>query len=197
MALSGQNTFNKLPAIFLDRDGTLNEEIGYLHKREDWRWLPGVCAGLARLSSAGFKLVVISNQAGMARGYYGEREWHNLCEMINRELEAWKARIDGFYFCPHHPAFSGECQCRKPLPGLLLKAAGELNIDLGSSWMIGDKASDVLAGCAAGCSPILVETGYGASEKEKLPAGIPVCVDFSHAVRFILENEEKQHVCPY
>lgn len=176
-----------VPCVFLDRDGTLNVEKGYLHKWDDWEWLPGVVDGLARLARAGFRLVVISNQSGMARGIYGLSEWERLCQNISLDLDRSNAKIDGFYFCPHHPDFGDECACRKPKPGLFFQAARDLGLDLSSSWMIGDKASDIMAGLSAGCQSVLVESGYGACEKARVPAGIPVCQDFSQAVDYILK----------
>lgn len=184
--MNEQEMTGAAPCVFLDRDGTLNEEKGYLYKWEDWEWLPGVVAGLAKLSKSGFRLVVISNQAGMARGYYGPAEWHRLCHHINEDLVASKLKIDGFYYCPHHPDIDGECSCRKPGPGLFFQAAWDLGLDLRASWMIGDKASDVLAGRAAGCHSLLVESGYGKSEKALLPPDIHICANFSEAVGHIL-----------
>lgn len=178
------------PCVFLDRDGTLNVEKGYLHKWADWKWLPGVVDGLGRLSEAGFRLVVISNQSGMARGYYGPSQWLRLCRHIGDDLAKAGVRIDGFYYCPHHPDIDGPCPCRKPAPGLLFQAARELGLDLEASWMIGDKASDARAGKAAGCRSLLVESGHGRSEKTLLPPDVPVCANFSEAVRLVLKSAQ-------
>ena len=176
-------------AVFLDRDGTLNEEISYLYRPEDWRWLPGVIEGLLRLREAGYLLIVISNQAGIARGYYTQEDVHALHRWVNSRLETYGAGIDAFYFCPHHPEFTpGGCACRKPSPLLIKKAAHDFGIDLSQSWMIGDKALDYEAGTAAGCASILVETGYGTSERAALAPGASVVSNFSEAVEAVLKT---------
>ena len=134
-------------AIFLDRDGTINVEKNYLHLAKDWDWIPGAIDALSRFKLAGYLIVVISNQAGLARGYYRESDILDLHTWVNRQLSSSHAKIDAFYFCPHHPDYStGGCDCRKPLPGLILRAAEKWNIDIPGSWMIGDKLSDVQAG---------------------------------------------------
>ncbi len=146
-----------LPAIFLDRDGTLNEDAGYVHACEDWRWLPDVPKALAIFAKAGYLLVVATNQSGIARGFYDIKAMESLHNFVNSDL-AQKAHcaIDAFYYCPHHPDFTGECQCRKPQPGMLLNAAKKLCIDLEKSWMIGDHVRDVQAGQKAGCRTLLL-----------------------------------------
>lgn len=174
----------KRSAIFLDRDGTLNEDKNYVHRWEDWRWLPGVIQGLRKLQQAGYMLVIASNQSGIARGFYPEKDWHELCRKINYDLAHYGIRIDGFYFCPHHPDFTGPCQCRKPLPGLLLQAIADLNLDPASSWLIGDKRSDAEAALAAGCRPVLLQNGLG----KAIPANIPGAPDFMAAVDLILSQ---------
>lgn len=180
-------------AVFLDRDGTLNEEKSYVHDWKDWRWLPGVREGLARLQKMDYKLVIASNQSGIARGYYNAGQLRQLHARINEDLIKYGAQITAFYHCPHHPDYTGDCSCRKPKPGMLLKAAGDLKLNLDQCWIIGDKASDAQAGIAAGCRPILLETGYGAREKNLLGPGIPVCENFSEAVDLILSSEENTH----
>lgn len=164
-------------AVFLDRDGTLNVESGYVHRWEDWEWIPGAIDAITRLNRMGLLVVVVSNQAGVARGYYDEAAIQRLHDAANRDLAHYGARIDAYYYCPHHPE-CGEirnCACRKPAPGLLIQAAHDLDIDLARSWLVGDKATDIEAGIAAGVSPILVETGYG--EKERmLVKGKVTCV---------------------
>ena len=176
------------PAVFLDRDGTLNEERHYLYRREDWVWIPGVVDSLARLSAAGFALVVVTNQSGIARGMYAREDVDVLHAWVQEDLLLRAGiRFEGFYVCPHHPDFSGECQCRKPGPGMLLMAAAEHGLDLSASWMIGDKSADVLAGRAAGCRTVLVQSGYGKMEKDKV-AGVAdiVAADFAAATDVIL-----------
>lgn len=152
--------------VFLDRDGTINREIGYLYKIEDFEFLPGVPEAIRLLNENGYQVVVVTNQAGIARGYYRENDVVLLHDYINGELQKAGARIDAFYFCPHHPTagqgpYRTDCDCRKPKPGMILKAGNDLGIDPARSFMIGDKNDDLLAGRLAGCSPILVKTGYG------------------------------------
>ncbi len=159
------------PAIFLDRDGTLNEDVGYLYQQEKWRWLEGAPSALAIFAAAGYALVVVTNQSGIARGYYTEDAVQHLHAFANSDLrhQGHSVQIDAFYYCPHHPDFSGKCTCRKPEPGLLLSAAQHLHLDLTRSWMIGDKARDVLAGLHAGCQSILLASATEQEEKAKVP----------------------------
>lgn len=154
------------PAVFLDRDGTLNADLGYVCRPEDVRWLPGVAAALARLRWAGYLLIVVTNQSGIARGYYDVPTMQALHDWMDADLRSQGAHIDAFYHCPHHPDIDGACTCRKPAPGMLLRAADDWFIDLGRSWMIGDKMSDVTAGRAAGCTPILLSAGVGLPDED-------------------------------
>jgi D-glycero-D-manno-heptose 1,7-bisphosphate phosphatase len=148
------------PAAFLDRDGTINEraaEHHYIESPDDFRWLDGSIDAIVALSAAGFVPVVISNQRGIARGIV---TWETLAlieQKIQRELAARGARIARFVYCPHE--LDAGCDCRKPLPGMLLKAAADLDLDLQASWMVGDSASDVAAGRAAGCRTALIGEG--------------------------------------
>lgn len=165
-------------AVFLDRDGTLNVDKGYVHRIEDWEWIPGAIGAITALKKAGFLVIVITNQAGIARGYYDEADMNNLHTIINMELQRHGATIDGFYHCPHHPEFGEvrECECRKPMPGLIYEAQHDFDIDLTKSWLIGDKASDIQAGLSAGIKPILVLTGYG-EEARPLLCGDTICAE--------------------
>jgi len=168
-------------AVFIDRDGTINEEKEYLYRTDEFAFIPGAPQAIRLLNEAGFLVIVVTNQSGVARGYYTEEDVQLLHRHIAAQLEPFGARVDGWYYCPHHPAGRGSyalpCRCRKPLPGMLLEAAGRFAIDLGSSIMIGDKLVDMQAGAAAGCRPILVRTGYGAQEEQRVQAGIEVCDD--------------------
>lgn len=168
-------------AVFLDRDGTINQEREYLHRMEDFQFIPGVPQAIRLLNRAGFLVVVVTNQSGVGRGYYAEEDVEALHRFISRELAGSGGRIDAWLYCPHHPAGRGgyavSCSCRKPLPGMLLDAAERLGIDLASSYMVGDKLIDVEAGRAAGCSSILVRSGYGAEEESRLPPGVEVYDD--------------------
>ncbi len=150
------------PAVFLDRDGTINVEVNYLHRPADLELIPGAPEAIARLNAAGLLVIVVTNQAGIARGYYTEANMRALHAYLNECLMAHHAHIDAFYYCPHHPEFTEPCACRKPAPGMLLMAAADHGIDLECSWLIGDTAGDMGAGYAAGCRTILVRTGYGA-----------------------------------
>jgi D-glycero-D-manno-heptose 1,7-bisphosphate phosphatase len=177
------------PAVFLDRDGTLNRDKGYVHRWADWEWLPGSPEALAYLKEAGFKLVVITNQSGVVKGYYSEEDVRELHRRVNLDLAGrgpTAAVLDAFYFCPHHPNYSGPCSCRKPAPGLIRRAAAEHNLDLSRSFMVGDKLIDAAAGEKAGCRPNLVLTGYGRAEANLAPPGLTVAADLAAAVRLIL-----------
>ncbi len=158
--------------IFLDRDGTLNEEVNYLHRKEDLKLLPGVTEALKKLREAGYKLIVITNQAGVARGYYQEADVQELHQYMNRLLKEQGAGIDAFFYCPHHPehgigVYKKACHCRKPETGMFEMAQQMFEIDRSASWMIGDKLIDVEAGRRYGVSTVLVGTGYGAEERRK------------------------------
>jgi D-glycero-D-manno-heptose 1,7-bisphosphate phosphatase len=178
-------------AVFLDRDGTINEELGYLYRTEDCRFLPGVKDAVKRLNGAGYLVVVVTNQSGIARGYYTEADLDKLHSYMTKEFSVSGAQIDGWYYCPHHPDFPVEysaCDCRKPLPGMMLAASSDLGIDLSSSWMVGDKNADMEAGIAAGCRSILVRTGYGAAEEHTAPSSVIAVDNLAAAVDFILNN---------
>jgi D-glycero-D-manno-heptose 1,7-bisphosphate phosphatase len=182
-------------AVFIDRDGTLNEESGYLHRAEECRFIPGAIAAVALLNAAGFLVVVVTNQSGIARGYYTEADLAKLHEFMSMQLQAGGARIDGWYFCPHHPdypAANGDCSCRKPLPGMLQRAAAEMEIDLTLSWMIGDKRADIEAGRAAGCQPILVLSGYGAAEAAAIDPAVTVCDNLYAAAEYLIAAATKE-----
>ncbi len=175
------------PAVFLDRDGTLNIEKEYLHRVEDWEWIPGAIEAIRRINRMGYLAIVVTNQAGVARGFYSEEAVHTLHDEVNAMLAAEGGRIDGFYHCPHHPEYGPvrECACRKPEPGMLLAAQRDFGIDLSRSFMIGDKAIDVEAGRGAGATPVLVMTGYGAGERYKLDEGVKYATDVLGAVEEI------------
>lgn len=160
-------------AVFLDRDGTINVEKDYLYRAEDFEFIGGVSEAIKRFNDAGFLVIVVTNQSGVARGYYTPHDVDQLHAYIQDQLMAVGARVDAFYMCPHHPtqgqgAYLTECDCRKGSPGMLLQAAGEYNIDLSVSWIVGDKLADVEAGVRAGSRPVLVRTGYGETECKRL-----------------------------
>jgi D-glycero-D-manno-heptose 1,7-bisphosphate phosphatase len=180
-------------AVFLDRDGTLNLETGYLHDWADWRWFPGAPRALARLYGSGYRLVVVSNQSGLARGLYGTEAVNVLHRRVNEELALFGAVVEAFYYCPHHPKFTGDCPCRKPKPGLLRRAEAELGLDCKHSWMIGDKISDILAGRAAGCRSVLVRTGYGREAEADAPEGLTVVDDLPEAAEYIIRTDFREY----
>ena len=152
-------------AVFLDRDGVLIEDVEHLVHADQIRMLEGVPEALTRLRSAGFRLIMVSNQAVVARGWSTPAQVEEVHREIDRMLVARGApALDASYFCPHHPhatlaEYRVECDCRKPRPGLLLTAAAEQRLDLGASFLVGDRMTDVAAGAAAGCRTILVHTG--------------------------------------
>jgi len=150
-------------AVFIDRDGTINVEKEYLYKIDDWEWIPGAIEAIKSLNDLDFAVIVISNQSGVVRGLYTGEDIRKLHKFVDLELARSGARIDAFYYCPHHPEFGDRraCDCRKPAPGLILRAATDHDIDLSRSYLIGDKAIDIEAGMAAGVTPVMVATGYG------------------------------------
>ena len=154
------------PACFLDRDGVIVEDIGYLSDPEDLVVFAGAGEAIRGLNEQGVPVVVVTNQAGVGRGYFEEGRLVDIHARLDEILAADGAHIDRYYYCPHHPtAAKGEylidCQSRKPNPGMLLRASRELDLQLDRSFLIGDKGSDLLAGQRAGCTTVLVRTGYG------------------------------------
>ncbi len=183
-------------AVFLDRDGTINVELEFLYRPEEFVFIPGAPQAIKLLNDAGFLVIVVTNQSGIARGYYDEAAVYRLHHHVDAELARFGARIDAYYFCPHHPeygigGYGTACECRKPRPGMLLRAAADLSLDLTVSFMIGDRLADVHAGLNAGCSSLLVRTGYGAEAAGGLPAGIPVYDDLLAAVHAIVDGFAK------
>lgn len=178
------------PAVFIDRDGTLNVEKNYLHKWDDWEWIVGAVAAIKRLNAAGYLVIVTSNQAGIARGYYTEADVLELHRRVDEDLKQQGGQIDAYYYCPHHPEHGEvrECECRKPEPGMLLQAARDHDIDLNHSFMVGDKASDVEAGLVAGVVSILVLTGYGEKERTEVPPATMIARDIGAACDWILSE---------
>ncbi|BEV73305.1 MULTISPECIES: D-glycero-beta-D-manno-heptose 1,7-bisphosphate 7-phosphatase [unclassified Paludibacterium] len=177
-------------AVFLDRDGTINIEKEYLYKFEDWEWIPGAIDAIGLLNRLGYLVIVVTNQAGVARGYYNEADILNLHARVDEELARAGAKIDAFYYCPHHPQFGLDraCSCRKPDTGMLLAAQQSFNIALHRSWIVGDKQSDIAAGMKCGVSPILVQTGYGLRESAAVSPEIPLAENLLSAVHYIAKS---------
>ena len=158
-------------AVFLDRDGTINEEVGYVNHVDRLKLIDGAAEAVALLRQNGLKTIVVTNQAGVARGYYPAEHLPKLHERLRELLSAEGAELDAIYYCPHHPdvgepPFRQDCDCRKPKLGMIRRAEKELGVDAQRSYMVGDKISDVEFGRKAGCRSILLLTGYGKGELE-------------------------------
>jgi D-glycero-D-manno-heptose 1,7-bisphosphate phosphatase len=187
------------PAIFLDRDGTLIEEAGYLDRLERMVVFPWTVDALRMLGRAGFTLIVVSNQAGVAKGMFDEAFVRETHRVLAERFGAGGARIDGFYYCPHFQegsveAYRRACGCRKPQPGMLLEAARERDIDLGRSFVVGDRWSDVEAAQAAGARGVLVRTGYGVIDAAHPRAGVQAAMvadTLMDATTFILQEARR------
>lgn len=178
-------------AFFLDRDGVINPEVNYLHEPDKAALIPGVAEALTTIHRAGFMVVAVTNQAGVAKGFYPERDIaavHARLQSLLLASGGAEATVDAWYYCPHHPQFTGPCACRKPGAGMLLRAAEDFALDLKNSFMVGDRMSDLEAGRNAGCAVCcLVRTGYGVNEVEKArAAGFSEAADLPDAVRMLL-----------
>lgn len=184
-------------AAFIDRDGVINEERGYVHKVGDFSFLPGAIEGLRRLQDEGYILVIVTNQAGIARGYYSEEDFHTLTSYMLSELKNHGVHITATYYCPHHPNaglghYKQQCDCRKPRPGMILCATAEHNIDLSKSVLIGDKLSDIEAGRLAGVGTlVLVESGHR-FETESANSAHHVSTDLDAASMWITTTTSRQ-----
>lgn len=181
-------------AVFIDRDGTINEEVGYLSEADKLSLLPGAAEAIRRLNETGLEVIVVTNQAGVARGYFNEDSVREVNRRLVKELADENAHVSAIYYCPHHPDFPSvgceTCSCRKPQPGMLLLAARDYGIDLSCSFMIGDTGKDVETGKNAGCKSILVLTGYGREEKDKLEVEPDyIAEDLMAAVDWILSHK--------
>lgn len=186
-------------AVLLDRDGTLNEEVGYVNHLERFLLLPQVGQAIRLLNKHGFKAVVITNQSGVARGYFPESLIHQVHQKMQDLLKKEGARVDGIYYCPHHPdigipPYRQKCRCRKPATGLVEDAVEELNIDCLRSYVIGDRGVDIEFAARIGAKGILVLTGYGKGEWEYFGNQWKVkpdhvATDLYEAVQWILQRE--------
>lgn len=170
------------PAAFIDRDGTLIVERHYLADPEGVELIPGAGAALRALREAGYALIVVTNQSGIARGLIRPAEYEAVAARVAELLAAEGVELDGVYHCPHHPDHSGPCDCRKPGLGLYRRAAMEHRLDFGGSLFVGDRQSDVLPALALGGSGYLVQTGYGRGEGANAPERIVVVPDLAAAV---------------
>ena len=174
----------KQKAVFLDRDGTINEDFGYVCQLEDLKFLPNVVAGLKLLQARGYKLIIITNQSGIARGYYSIDDYHKLTSHMLKTLKEEGVRIDDIYYCPHGP--EERCSCRKPSPKMVIDAAEKHNIKLEESFFVGDKEADIRTGKAAGCKTIMVLTGQG---KNGLGDADHDADDLLDAARWIIDED--------
>jgi D-glycero-D-manno-heptose 1,7-bisphosphate phosphatase len=147
-------------ALFLDRDGVVNVEKHYVHKRRDFEFMEGIIPLCARFQTAGFWIVIVTNQSGIAQGLYPESAYLRLNEWMLEEFACHGVAISGTYHCPHHPEFSGNCDCRKPKPGMILRARDELDLDLTKSVLLGDKERDLEAGRRAGITHLGLVHGH-------------------------------------
>ncbi|MDZ4164700.1 MAG: D-glycero-beta-D-manno-heptose 1,7-bisphosphate 7-phosphatase [Smithellaceae bacterium] len=186
----------RYPAVFLDRDGTINEEVGYLDRLDKLKLLPNAPQAIRLINQMGFKTIVVTNQSGVARGLYEETLVDEVHRRINETLKDTGAVIDGFYYCPHHPEegrlpYRKVCSCRKPAAGMLFRAAREFNVDLGKSYMIGDTARDMEAAAAVGVKGILVKTGYGLDNLDGPVAPVYIAEDILAAVQWIMEERAR------
>lgn len=192
---------NKNIAVFIDRDGTISEEVGYLNHIDRLKLIKGVPAAIRLLNKNGLKVIVVTNQAGVAKGYFPEELILKVHERLKKLLLKSDAHLDEIYYCPHHPDSKDDryrkiCSCRKPEPGMIKMAAEELNIDIKKSYVVGDKLSDVSLAHRVGAKGILVLTGYGKGEIEhwkdkwkKSPEYI--ARNLHDAVKWILSDSKK------
>lgn len=185
-------------AVFLDRDGTVNEEVGYVNHIDRFRIFPWSAPAVRKLNLAGIPSVLITNQSGVARGYFPESLVHETHARLLTELKRFEARLDAIYYCPHHPdgkvpVYRKLCDCRKPAPGMLHRASHDLDLDLGASFVVSDRFQDVAMGFQAGTRGVLLLSGYGKGEylyhRETWPRP-PDCVaaNLLEAVDWILEQ---------
>ncbi len=175
-------------AVFLDRDGTLIEEKTYLSDPAGVVLIPGTAGALSNLRNAGFKLVVVTNQSGIARGLYGEHEYHAVAKRLDDLLAEASAPVDATMYCPHHPSVGPSCECRKPATGMYQQAAAELGLSLADSYYVGDKVADVTPAQELGGVGVLVRTGYGEEEAARVPPGTAVVKDLVGVARLILSG---------
>ena len=188
-------------AVFLDRDGTINRDVGFPSSWDQIEIHPFSFTAVRRLNRAGFRVAVVTNQSGIARGLIEESALLDIHRRMEDAFLRKGARIDAFYYCPHHPEgrverFRSECPCRKPRPGMAARAARDLEIDPARSYMVGDKLEDLRFGVNCGAVPILVLTGYGETTRDRLKdAGLypaHVASDLGDAVNWILDREKKR-----
>lgn len=180
-----------MKAVFLDRDGVITVDRGFVHKIEDFALLPGSANAIKSLKKAGYLIIIVTNQSGIGRGYYSEEQFSIFNKHMIDNLDQLGAKVDAVYYCPHHPDAAIEkyrkvCDCRKPEPGMILKAAKELDINTCNSWFIGDRLSDIEAGKKAGCRTILITNSVDEKAKPDFSAK-----NLADAARYILIKKNK------
>ena len=187
---------SRSPAVFLDRDGTMIEDVGYLDRLERLKLFPYTIDAVRLLNQAGFKIVVVTSQNGVANGVLTEEFLTEAHTHLSRAFEAAGARVEGYYYCPHSPhatveRYRTDCDCRKPKPGMILAAAADHGLDVARSFVVGDRWRDIEMGLAAGTRAVLVETGYGKTEATRPPANmtnVPIVANLIEATGWILRN---------
>jgi len=182
---------------FLDRDGVINEEIDLLYRVDQLSLINGAPEAIRELNQAGIKVVVVTNQPVVARGLCTESEIDRIHEVLESMLAKHGARLDAIYYCPHHEnadleSYRTICQCRKPDIGMLTKAAQRFELDLASSYMVGDRTADIYAGLKAGCKTILLKTGWGGTDKKFDVNPDYICDDLCEAVKIILTDVSRR-----
>ncbi len=175
-------------AVFLDRDGTLIQEAEYLADPDGVELIPGTVQALTLLRNAGFALVVVTNQSGIARGLYGLEDYEAVARRLDELLAAQDILLDATHYCPHHPEFSEDCQCRKPATGMHREASKTLGLDPTLSYFVGDKIQDVLPALELGGHGVLVRTGYGTREEQNLPEVFQAVDDLLQAAKIIVSE---------
>jgi len=188
--------------VFIDRDGTVNEEVGYLDDLDRLRLIPGAARGIRLLNEAGLVTILVSNQSGVARGYFPESRVKEIHAGLARMLGAEGARLDAIYYCPHHPDFGPPglrvaCNCRKPRTGMIARGVEEFGLDAARSYVLGDKLTDIACARAAGSIGVLVQTGYGRGERDSNPERGPVvpdhdAADLLEAATWIISREGRE-----
>jgi D-glycero-D-manno-heptose 1,7-bisphosphate phosphatase len=192
----------KRPAVFMDRDGTVNEQMGYVNHISRFHLLPGVCEAIRLLNERNFLAIIVTNQSGVARGYFPLRLVHEIHAMLEDTLKKEGASIDGIFFCPHHPRgtipeFTRECDCRKPGTGLIKKACDSFDIDMSRSCVVGDHYTDLEMARRCDVDGILVKTGYGLGDLTYMLPQMPIkpcyiAYDLLDAVKWIIQRDEEK-----
>jgi D-glycero-D-manno-heptose 1,7-bisphosphate phosphatase len=190
----------KRPAVFMDRDGTVNEQVGYVNHTSRFHLLPGVCEAIRLLNERDFLAIIVTNQSGVARGYFPISLVHKIHTLLDNTLKKKGASIDGIFFCPHYPGgsipeFTRDCDCRKPGTGLIKKACDSFDIDMSRSCVVGDNYTDLEMASRCGLDGILVKTGYGLGDLTYVLPQTPIkpCYiadDLLDAVKWIIQRDE-------